>query len=121
MDRGTRTRLLAILGIVALYLLLAVWLRPQMAGPLAGPFTDLHDSVSDHFRKHPDHLIDLNTATPAELQQLPGIGPSTAAQIMRFREQSGPIRRLEDLLSLPRFTRHTLDRIRPYVIVAETH
>ena len=118
MEQRSRTRAIAIFGAVAAYLLLAVWLRPEMAGPLSGPLTDLHDSVSDRFRKHPDHLIDLNTATPAELQELPGIGPVTAAQIIRFREQ-GPIRRPEDLLALPRFTRRTLDRIRPYIVVGE--
>jgi len=115
--RRNRTRLIAILGAFAAYLVLAVWMRPEMTGPLSGPLTDLHDSVSDRFRKHPDHLIDLNTATPAELQALPGIGPATAAQIMRFREQSGPIRQPEDLLALPRFTRKSLERIRPYVFV----
>jgi len=88
-----------------------------MAGPLSGPFVDLHDSVSDRFRKHPDHLIDLNTASPAELEQLPGVGPATAAQIIRFREQSGPFRRPEDLLAIPRITRRTLDRLRPYITV----
>jgi competence ComEA-like helix-hairpin-helix protein len=115
--RQNSTRLIAILGVIVAYLVLALWLRPQMAGPLAGPLTDLHDSVSDHFHKHPDHPVDLNTATPWELQQLPGIGPATAAQIIRFREQSGPIQRPEDLLALPRFTRKTLERIRPYITV----
>jgi competence ComEA-like helix-hairpin-helix protein len=117
MEQGTRTRVIAISGAIAAYLLLAVWMRPQMAGPLSGPLTDLHDSISDRFHKHPDHPIDLNTATPAELQELPGVGPSTAAQIIHFREQSGPIQRPEDLLALPRFTRKELERIRPYVVV----
>jgi competence ComEA-like helix-hairpin-helix protein len=113
----SRTRLIAILAAVAAYLLLALSLRPELAGHLSGPLTVLHDTVSDRFHKHPDHPIDLNTATAEELQQLPGVGPSTAAQIIRFREQSGPIRKPEDLLALPRFTRRSLDRIRPYIVV----
>jgi competence ComEA-like helix-hairpin-helix protein len=117
-SRG-RTRHIAILAAIAAYLLLAIWLRPDLAGPLSGPLTDLHDSISNRFHKHPDHPIDLNTATADELQQLPGVGPSTAAQIIHFREQSGPIRKPEDLLALPRFTRRSLDRIRPYVVVKE--
>jgi len=88
-----------------------------MAGPLSGPLTDLHDSVSDRFHKRPARPVDLNTATAAELEQLPGVGPATAAQIIRFREQSGPIRRSEDLLAIPRITRRTLDRLRPYIVV----
>ncbi|HVN08044.1 MAG TPA: helix-hairpin-helix domain-containing protein [Patescibacteria group bacterium] len=120
MEKGTRTRAIAISAVVVLYLALAIWLRPQMAGPLSGSFTNLHDSVSDHFHKRPDHPIDLNSATAEELQQLPGIGPVTAAQIIHFREVSGPIRRPEDLLAIPRITRHSLDRIRPYIVVSST-
>ncbi len=112
-----KTRLIAILAAAAAYLVLALWLRPELAGPLSGPLTDLHDSVSDRFRKHPDHPVDLNRATVEELEQLPGVGPATAAQIIRFREQSGPIRRPEDLLAIPRITRRTLDRLRPYIVV----
>ncbi len=112
-----KTRLIALLAAVAAYLVLAFWLRPELAGPLSGPLTDLHDSVSDRFRKHPEHPVDLNSATAEELQQLPGIGPATAAQIIRFREQSGPFRRPEDLLAIPRITRRTLDRLRPYIVV----
>jgi len=108
---------IAILAAAALYVLLAVWLRPEMAGPLSGLLSGVHDTISDRLQKHPDHPVDLNTASPAELQQLPGIGPVTAGEIIRFREQSGPILRPEDLLALPRFTRRTLERIRPYIIV----
>ncbi|HUK53462.1 MAG TPA: helix-hairpin-helix domain-containing protein [Candidatus Binatia bacterium] len=105
------------LAAAAVYLGLAFWLRPEMAGPLAAPLTDLRDSVVDRFHRHPDHPIDLNTATAAELEQLPGIGPATAAQILLFRERSGPFHRPEDLLALPRFTRRALNRIRPYIVV----
>jgi len=108
---------IAVSSAVAAYLLLALWLRPEMAGPLSGPLAQLHDSVSDRFKKRPARPVDLNTATAAELEQLPGVGPATAAQIIHFREQSGPIRRPEDLLAIPRITRRTLDRLRPYIVV----
>jgi len=117
--RRKRVRLLALLAAIALYLLIAFWMKPGAAGRVSESFADLRDSVSDRFHKHPDHPIDLNTATAAELEQLPGVGPSTAAQIIRFREQSGPIRRPEDLLAIPRITRRALDRLRPYIVVGE--
>ena len=117
MEKGTRTRAIAIVAAALLYLVLAVWLRPQMAGPLSGPLANLHDSLSARLQKHPGHPIDINTATAAELQQLPGVGPSMADEIIRFRRQSGPIRSAEDLLAVPRMTRRSLDRIRPYIVV----
>ena len=117
--RRARLRFLAILAAVAVYLAVAFWMKPGAAGRVSDSLADLRDSVSDRFHKHPTHPIDLNTATATELERLPGIGPATAAEIIRFREQSGPIRRLEDLLAIPRITRRALDRIRPYVVVGE--
>ena len=118
--RRVRNRLLAILAAIALYLCLALWLKPGAAARVSQSFADFRDSVSDRFRKHPDHPIDLNTATADELEQLPGVGPATAAQIIRFREQGGPFRRPEDLLAMPRMTRRSLDRIRPYIVVGSS-
>jgi len=115
--RKSRTRLIAILAAAALYLCLAFWMKPGTAVRVSDSLVDLRDSVSDRFHKHPDHPIDLNTATAAELEQLPGVGPATAAQIIHFREQSGPYRKPEDLLAIPRMTRRALDRMRPYVVV----
>lgn len=91
--------------------------KPNAVSRVAVSIADIRDSVSDRFHKHPDHPIDLNTATAAELEQLPGVGPATAAEIIRFREQTGPVRRPEDLLAIPLITRRALDRIRPYIVV----
>lgn len=122
--RATRLRvrvgLLAILAAVIVYLCLALWMKPGAGGRVSGSLADLRDSVSDRLHKHPDHLVDLNSATLTELEQLPGIGPAMAAQIIRFREQSGPIRRPEELLAIPRMTRRALDRIRPYIVVGQS-
>lgn len=41
--------------------------------------------------------IDLNTATVAQLQTLPGIGPTLAQRIVSHREQHGPFRAPGDL------------------------
>ena len=41
--------------------------------------------------------IDLNRATAAELDALPGVGPSTAETIVADREANGPFRTVEDL------------------------
>lgn len=41
--------------------------------------------------------ININTATEAELQLLPGIGPALAARIVESREQEGPFPSIESL------------------------
>jgi len=66
-------------------------------------------------KKLPSRPLDLNTATVEQLQQLPGIGPATAKAIVRFREKSGPFRRIEDLLAIRGITKAKLEKLRPYV------
>lgn len=42
-------------------------------------------------------IVNINTATSEELEQLPGIGPSTAQKIISDRESAGPYENIEDL------------------------
>ncbi len=63
----------------------------------------------------PAQPININTASAAELQQLPGIGPSMARAIVRHRARNGPFRRLEELLIIRGISRAKLRRLRPYL------
>jgi competence protein ComEA len=45
--------------------------------------------------------IDLNTATAAELDGLPGVGPATAAAIVDDRARNGPFASVDDLDRVP--------------------
>jgi competence protein ComEA len=45
--------------------------------------------------------LNLNTATRAELEALPGIGPVLASRIIEFREKKGGFKRIEELLAVP--------------------
>jgi competence protein ComEA len=48
----------------------------------------------------PDHPLDLNTATVADLDLLPGIGPTTAQAIVDYRAEHGAFRTVDDLLDV---------------------
>jgi competence ComEA-like helix-hairpin-helix protein len=69
-------------------------------------------------KKPPADPIDLNRATIEQLQQLPGIGPTTAKAIIQFREKSGPLKRVEDLLAIHGISKGRLEKFPPYVTVA---
>jgi competence protein ComEA len=44
--------------------------------------------------------INLNTATAAELEKLPGIGQKVAARIVEYREKNGPFKKVEELMNV---------------------
>jgi competence protein ComEA len=58
--------------------------------------------------------IDINRATAAELQQLPGIGPKRAQRIVDERRKQ-PFGSVEDLRRVPGIGPKILERLRPYV------
>ena len=45
-------------------------------------------------------VVNINTASAAELDQLPGIGPAVAARIVDYRSKKGPFRKLEELMNV---------------------
>jgi|SRR5208282_4173788 len=65
----------------------------------------------------PPHSVDLNTATEKELQQLPGVGPTTAKAIVQFRTKGGRFRRVEDLLVIRGISESKLQKMRPYITI----
>jgi competence ComEA-like helix-hairpin-helix protein len=68
-------------------------------------------------KRPPAQPLDLNIATAAQLAQVPGIGPTTAQAIVRFRQKSGPFRRVEDLLAIRGISQQKLERLKPYFFV----
>lgn len=63
--------------------------------------------------------LNLNTATLEELESLPGIGPSKAADILAYRDQHGPFTALEDLVNVPGIGEATVDSLRDFLIVEQ--
>ncbi|MGB8540517.1 MAG: helix-hairpin-helix domain-containing protein [Candidatus Acidiferrales bacterium] len=75
---------------------------------------------ADAKRPPPAHSVDLNSATAEELQQVPGIGPSTAKAIVNFRRKSGPFQKIDDLLAIKGISKGRLEKMRPYLTIRGT-
>ena len=69
-------------------------------------------------KKPPAHPINLNTATATDLQQVPGIGPSTAQKILDTRKSYGAFRSVDDLLAIKGIGPKKLEKMRKYLTVA---
>lgn len=62
-------------------------------------------------------LVNINTATLEELDKLPGIGPTTAQNIIDYRTEHGPFQRIEDLMNVPNVGPATFDRLKELITV----
>ncbi|HVN56206.1 MAG TPA: helix-hairpin-helix domain-containing protein [Anaerolineaceae bacterium] len=48
-----------------------------------------------------DQPVDINTATTADLDALPGIGPQKASDIVEYRKTHGPFQTIDDIQKVP--------------------
>ena len=68
-------------------------------------------------KKPPGHPININTAGATELQQVPGIGPSTAQKILDTRKSYGAFKSVDDLLAIKGIGPKKLEKMRKYLTV----
>jgi len=61
--------------------------------------------------------VDLNTATAEELQIAPGIGPSKAEAIIKYRKEYGNFTSVDELIEISGIGEKTLAKIRDYYVV----
>ena len=62
-------------------------------------------------------LININTATQTDLEMLPGIGPSIAADIVSYRESNGPFATIEAIMDVPGIGEGRFETIRDLITV----
>jgi competence protein ComEA len=59
--------------------------------------------------------ISINAATVDELEELPGVGPSTAQSIIDFRTKAGGFSSLDELGDIPRMGQKKLAKLMPFI------
>ena len=45
-------------------------------------------------------VVNINTASPEQLEQLPGVGPKTAARIVEYRQKNGGFKKVEEIMNV---------------------
>jgi competence protein ComEA len=61
--------------------------------------------------------LNLNTATEAQLEALPGIGPSTAQRIVEYRKKNGAFKKAEDLMNVKGIGEKSFLKLKPLVTI----
>jgi competence protein ComEA len=65
----------------------------------------------------PAALVNLNTATAAELDALQGVGPATAQKIIDYRTTNGPFKTIAELKNVPGIGDAKFTALKPYITV----
>jgi competence ComEA-like helix-hairpin-helix protein len=85
--------------------------------PDDGLETDSLASAGGRATPHGSPTIDLNSASPSDLDALPGIGPVLAERIVSHRRRHGPFGSPEELLAVRGIGPRLLARLAPHVRV----
>ena len=62
-------------------------------------------------------VVNLNTATATDLQELPGIGARTAVRIVDYRQKHGPFKKIEELMNVQGIGEKSFLKLRSQITV----
>lgn len=88
---------------------------PKKGEPVPQSLETLQESASA--QQNQEEKINLNTATEAELQTISGIGAKKAQEIIRFRDEQGPFKTVEELKNVPGIGEKTVERLKDMLTV----
>lgn len=64
-------------------------------------------------------VVNLNSATAAQIASLPGIGPKTAELVVQYRTKNGPFKKIEEIMNVRGIGEKSFLRIKDRLTVAD--
>ncbi len=101
-------RTLVVTACVALFVLIA-------AAPLAAAQTAPQSAQP---AQPAASLVNLNSATQAELEKLPGVGPAMAKQIIDYRQKNGGFKKIEELMNVKGIGEKSFLKLKALITIA---
>lgn len=90
---------------------------PDRALPVLPPEPEETAASSQEAASASSGLININTATAAQLDTLPGIGPVLAQRIIDYRQANGPFASLSQLMLVEGIGEKRLANILPLITI----
>ncbi len=87
------------------------------AGPSAWAQSDKTPTASKA-RATASAPVNLNAASAAQLQTLPGVGSSTAERIVEYRQKNGAFKKIEELMNVKGIGEKSFLKLKPLITIA---
>jgi competence protein ComEA len=81
------------------------------------PFPTESTNLKNKAELQPGTKININSANVDELQKIPGIGPSKANAIIKYRETNGPYKEIQELDDVPGIGPAMIGQMEPWVSI----
>ena len=88
-----------------------------MDGEKTNKEAGIEDSPENIQQNREEKKININTATEQELESLKGIGPATAKNIIRYREEYGGFSSIEEIKNVKRIGDKIFEKIKADICV----
>jgi competence protein ComEA len=63
--------------------------------------------------------VNINTATQAQLESLPGVGAKAAERILEYRQKNGNFKKVEDLMNVKGIGEKSFLKLKPLLTVSD--
>ena len=67
----------------------------------------------------PESPLNINTATQAQFEALPGLGAKVAERIIEYRQKNGNFKKVEDLMNVKGIGEKSFLKLKPLLVVQQ--